>query len=458
MILSLLLTCAAIQDPPAPDAPTKLAPSFEREVRPLLMALCSGCHQPALLEGNLDLTTYAGLMHGTDGETILNTQTPDASALLEAVLPCEGLAPDMPPDGPALDAIQINLLRRWIAAGAPDDTLDAGPLYSPESPPVYTRAPVITSIAHSVDGSLLAVSAMNETLLYDTADLTISKRLVGLSERITSVRFSPDGTRLAVGGGTPGISGELQLWDIASTKLLWSRAVTHDTIRGLSFSPDGSLIACGGTDNTLRAMRTSDGVEVLYQASHADWVLSTDWSQDGSHLLSVGRDRSLKLIKVETQQFIDNVTSITPGALRGGLLAVRRHPSEEQVLIGGADGAPQIYRIFREKKRVIGDNYNLIRAFDAMPGRIYDLAWGPDGATLCCVSSTGRGGTLRAYTTADGAILWEQTIATGQFTLSIHPTRDSVICGGADGILRRHKLTDGTPIDERLVLPAENKS
>ncbi|MCH2107605.1 MAG: hypothetical protein MK291_13310, partial [Planctomycetes bacterium] len=369
-----------------------------------------------------------------------------------------GVAPDMPPKGTPLDAMEIDLLRRWIEAGAPDDTLDTGPRYSPDSPPVYSRAPVIASIAHSPDGALLAVSGMQETLLYSTEDLSLSARLVGLSERITSVKFSPDGSKLAVTGGTPAIAGELQLWDVNERSLIWSKAVTNDTIRGVSFSPDGSLIACGGTDNTLRALRTKDGEEALYQASHEDWVLSTAWSSDGSHLLSVGRDRSLKLVKVETQQFIDNVTSITPGALRGGLLSVRRHPSEEQVLVGGADGTPQLFRIFREKKRVIGDNYNLIRTFESVQGRIYDLAWSPDGASFVAASSTGKSGTLRAYKAEDGALLWEHDLPAGLFTVSIHPSGEHVTSAGSEGVLRRYELKAGVLAHELTVLPGKEKS
>ena len=453
MIFSLALTFAAAQAQPLQEVP-----SFEREVRPLLMARCSGCHQPALLEGGLDLTTHASILAGADGESILNLDAPEESSLLESVTPFEGVAPDMPPKAPPLDAMQIDLLRRWIAAGAPDDTLDTGPRYTPDSPPVYSRAPVIASIAHSPDGALLAVSGMQETLLYATEDMSLSSRLVGLSERITSVQFSPDGTKLAVTGGTPAISGELQLWDVNARALIWSKAVTNDTIRGVSFSPDGSLIACGGTDNTLRALRTKDGEEALYQASHEDWVLSTAWSSDGSHLLSVGRDRSLKLVKVETQQFIDNVTSITPGALRGGLLSVRRRPTEEQVLVGGADGTPQLFRIFREKKRVIGDNYNLIRAFDSSPGRIYDLAWSPDGGSFVAASSTGKSGSLRAYKTDDGALLWEHDLSAGVFTVSAHPSGERVISAGNDGILRRYELKSGALIDELTVLPGSEQS
>ena len=433
------------------------APSFEREIRPLLMARCSGCHQPALLEGGLDLTTHVGILAGADGDSILNSQTPDESPLLESVLHFDGLAPDMPPDAPPLNSIELDLLRRWIAAGAPDDSIDTGPRFSASSPPVYKRPPVISSIAHSPDGNWIAVSGMQEALLYSTEDWSLQGRLIGLSERITSVRFSPDGTRLAVSGGTPAIAGELQLWDVKERALLWSRAVTNDTIRGVSFSPDGSLIACGGTDNTLRALKAKDGEEVLYQASHEDWVLSTAWSKDGSHLLSVGRDRSLKLVKVETQQFIDNVTSITPGALRGGLLSVRRHPALEQVLVGGADGTPQLFRIFREQKRVIGDNYNLIRAFGRVPGRIYDLAWSPDGSSFVSASSTGTGGAIRAYRTEDGAILWEHELEHGLFAASVNPRGDRVICAGGEGVLRRYELTDGSIVDQHRIQPGDER-
>ena len=432
------------------------APSFEREIRPLLMARCSGCHQPALLKGGLDLTSYAALMAGADGDHILNFGRPEESVLLESVTSMEDLAPDMPPEGPALDALELSLLRRWIDAGAPDDTLNEGPRWTVSSPPIYNRAPVIASISHSPDGRWLAVSGMQETLVYSTDDLKLAKRLVGLSERITSVCFSPDSLSLAVAGGTPAISGELQLWDVESGTLKWSKAVTHDTIRGVSFSPDGALIACGGTDNTLRAVKTENGEQVLYQSSHTDWVLATAWSSDGSHLLSVGRDRSLKLVKVETQQFIDNVTSITPGALRGGLLAVKRHPKEELVLVGGADGAPQLFKIFREKKRVIGDNYNLIRSFEPLPGRVYDLAWAPNAETIVAVSSTGKVGWIRAYNSADGVARWSHKQAAGQFTTSIHPSGERAVCAGADGTLRRYQLSDGALIDELLVQPGRS--
>ena len=72
-----------------------------------------------------------------------------------------------------------------------------------------------------------------------------------------------------------------------------------------------------------------------------------------------------KLTEVATQRFMDNITSITPGALKGGLGAVARHPKRDEIVVGGSDGEPKLYRVFRQTVRVIGDDSNLIREFPA---------------------------------------------------------------------------------------------
>ena len=144
--------------------------------------------------------------------------------------------------------------------------------------------------------------------------------------------------------------------------------VTYDTVYGVSWSGDGTKIAFGCADNTLRAIDAATGKQVLYQGAHSDWVLDTVFSKDGTYLISVSRDRSMKLVEVATQRFVDNITSITPGALKGGLAAVDRHPTKDELLIGGADGVPKIYQMLRTKARVIGDDFNLIKAYEAGAG------------------------------------------------------------------------------------------
>ena len=194
-------------------------------------------------------------------------------------------------------------------------------------------------------------------------------RLVGLSERIESVAFSPDGK---IAGRHRRLarplrrSADLGRRHAASSR--YSLPVTYDTVYGASWSGDGTKIAFGCADNTVRAIDAATGKQVLFQGAHSDWVLDTVFSNDGTYLVSVSRDRSMKLTEVATQRFVDNITSITPGALKGGLTAVDRHPTKDELLIGGADGVPKIYQMHRTKARVIGDDFNLIQAYEADAG------------------------------------------------------------------------------------------
>src|SRR5581483_7579761 len=97
--------------------------------------------------------------------------------------------------------------------------------------------------------------------------------------------------------------GEVQIWDVAKRRLRHSLSFTFDTLYGASWSPDGSKVAFGCADNTLRAIDAETGKQVLFQGAHNDWVLDTVFSVEGTHLVSVSRDRSMKLTEVATQRF-----------------------------------------------------------------------------------------------------------------------------------------------------------
>ena len=346
--------------------------SYYKQVRPILQANCQGCHQPAKPQGGYVMTTFARLIAaGEGGKAAIVAGKPAESVLMTQITPKDGKA-EMPKGKAPLNAIEIELIRKWIEQGAADDTpANAVQRYDVDHPPVYTRAPVITSLDYSPDGRFLAVSGFHEVLIHKADGSGLVARLVGVSERIESAKFSPDGRRIAVTGGLPGRMGELQVWDLFEAKpdnappaadealkprLTLSVPVTFDTVYGASWSPDGKLISLGCADKTVRALDSQTGAQVFFNMAHDDWPQDTVFSTDGKFLISVGRDMTTKLYDVATQRFVDNVSSITPGALKGGIQAVARHPKNDEVLLGGSDGVPRIYRMQRATVRVIGDD------------------------------------------------------------------------------------------------------
>src|SRR6476620_327192 len=218
-----------------------------------------------------------------------------------------------------------------------------------------------------------------------------------MAERIESVRFSPDGKFLAATGGRPGRSGEVQIWDVADKKLALSVPVTNDSLFGVSWSPDGKRVAFGCTDKSVRAIDIKTGAQVLFQQSHDDWVLGTAFSVDGNHLATVGRDMAAKLIEVSTQRLIDNITSITPGALKGGIQSVVAHPLRDEILFGGSDGVPRIYRMARITARQIGDDANLLWELPSLPGRVFSVDITKDARVIAAGSSLDGHGSVNVY-------------------------------------------------------------
>lgn len=206
-------------------------------------------------KGDYIMTEFTRLMKGgEEGHAVVAGQ-PDVSHLLKEITPDASGKAEMPQKADPLHATQIALIKRWITEGAKDDTpASARQQYDMEHPPVYATAPLITSLDYAPDGKLIAVAGYHEVLLHRADGSGIEARLVGLSERIQKVAFSPDGSRLAVAGGSPGRMGEIQVWDVAKRKLEVSASITFDTLYGASWSPDGKLIAFGGADNSLRAI------------------------------------------------------------------------------------------------------------------------------------------------------------------------------------------------------------
>src|SRR5688500_8257715 len=96
----------------------KAAPDFSREVRPLLEPHCFQCHGPERQKGGLRLDTKEGAFKPADsGERAIVPGHASDSRLIKLVSSKDD-AERMPSKGEPLSAAQIDLLKRWIDAGA----------------------------------------------------------------------------------------------------------------------------------------------------------------------------------------------------------------------------------------------------------------------------------------------------------------------------------------------------
>jgi hypothetical protein len=95
--------------------------------------------------------------------------------------------------------------------------------------------------------------------LWDVATGRLLLTMEGHRSGISSLAFSPDGTRLATAGGGVNLLGELSRYDRSTT--LWDLHTGHRLLKldahfswvlAVAFSPDGKRLATGSLDNTVR--------------------------------------------------------------------------------------------------------------------------------------------------------------------------------------------------------------
>jgi hypothetical protein len=95
------------------------AVSFAEEIMPIFERSCLSCHGgpredgEIVTEASLDMTTYEGLMAGSEWGSVIEPGDPGESLLLDMVK-----VGDMPEDGDPLDPAEIETIETWIAEGA----------------------------------------------------------------------------------------------------------------------------------------------------------------------------------------------------------------------------------------------------------------------------------------------------------------------------------------------------
>lgn len=138
---------------------------YVKGVKPLLAEKCISCHGPLDQQAGLRLDAGDLIHRGGDSGEIINANEPDQSLLLARVCSVDA-GERMPPvdEGTPLNEEEIELVRRWIAAGAPYPS-DEFFLTEPKDhwafqPPTRPRIPTPSqSAAKSSDNRLNPIDA-----------------------------------------------------------------------------------------------------------------------------------------------------------------------------------------------------------------------------------------------------------------------------------------------------------
>ncbi len=364
----------------APRVRADSTPNFNSQVAPILQKNCLACHSSASKMGGLVMENYDALMKGGAHGVVIVPGKADQSRM---ILMLEGkVQPRMPFGGDPLPAADIATLKAWIddgalAPAAGEAAKALAPLAIPDIKPQVAVVSPVASVKFSPDGKLLAVGGYREVRLIDSSTGKPVATFSGHADYVRSIAFSPDGKMLAAAGGPPQRGGEIKIWDVNSHQLLKTLVGHKDCIYSVAWSPDGKLLASGSYDKMVKLWDVGTGQETQNLQDHIDAVFAVAFSPDGKHLASGSQDRSVKIWDIATGQRL-----YTLGDATDGLTSIAYSPSGKQIAAAGYDKTIYVWQV--------GDtDGQLLHSLIADEGSILALAWTPDGKILITSSADG---------------------------------------------------------------------
>ncbi len=377
---ALVLALALAWQARGAAAPT----SDTAEAMRLLKTNCFSCHNSEKKKGGLVMTSRETLLKGGENGEVLDLKTPEKSLLLESL--AAGADPHMPPKK-QLSPPQIEAMKRWVKAGAAWDA--ASLVNQPSAPRTVTPGALpatyrpVLAMAISPDSTRLAIGCGSDLVLYDISGTNLAVVVRGSAhlDPVQSIAWSPDGKQLVTGAFR-----RVVIWNAET--LAPERQVTDgltDRITAVRFLPEGKqfVIADGraAEDGTVRLLETSSGTITDSWQAHADTIFDLAVSADGKLLATAGGDKLVKIWDLATHRELAKLEGHV-----AQVLSLAFNADATQLVSGGADHQLKVWDVkTRERINTLGAYNTAINA----------MVWSPAGPTVLAASSAG---TVAAYT------------------------------------------------------------
>lgn len=294
----------------------------------------------------------------------------------------------------------------------------------------------VRGVAWSPDGTRVAVGGDQGVSVWSLEGREVWRQELEPDAHVWPVASSPDGKWIASGD----VKGNVRVWSADDGRMVWHKGGYGDRVEDLGWSPvGGQLVVAVPLANVVVVLEELTGREIRRFTRSADWgPTAASWSPDGKRLVtgSGWGERPLLVCvwgegdtpEVEAEGHTEEVCK------------VRWAPDGRRVVSASTDGTARLWDALTGAERM---------RFEMDEGvRPHSVAWSPDGR---CVA-TGNWGTHPPVTAEHHARVWDA--ATGEvvallrghtgaaFSVAFAPDRGLLATASFDGTVRIWDVSD----------------
>gem|GEM_PF-2014986 len=310
--------------------------------------------------------------------------------------------------------------------------LDASPAGPGNTPIPPIRG--ILSLALSPDGSILAIGGKYGRLsLVDAVTGKMLADLKGHVDDVTTVGFTPDGTRFATGSD----DRTVRVWDVKTRQQ--HRAKTwQGKIQSVGFSPNGRVLASAGKEDNIRFIDLAKDKELRPLRHEQGSISAVAFLPGGRFFVSIGHNVPIRIWDLTNYSV---ALQVPTQAQRVSDLAVS--PNGRAMAFSGED---QVIRVHAT------ETGRELRILECPGQNVSALAFSPDGRRL---ASGGKDRIIRVWDLGTGLCL--RTFEKLEHRVNaLAFTRDgrTLLSGGSEGLVRRFDAETGKELSPPLASEA----
>ncbi len=296
----------------------------------------------------------------------------------------------------------------------------------------------------SADGSVLAITSQNQILVLNTTSWELRHRLEDHTTAVDNITFNPSGTLLASGS----TDGELKVWSLVSGEVQFTVTVAEagrfggytDDVR---FSPDGSRLAVADDNGFALILDAATGEELARMRHDALWTNNITFNSDGSRLFvapgpnDVENDLTIWNIAADLSDDPSEPLAEWFGLHDNLITDLQLSPDGRYLATASQDTTVKIWD-------ATSDTAIEIATLNGHLNLVSDISFGPDSAKIATLSN----GEVCIWNISEAGAGEILNIADASTPVAFAPDGQSLIAVSPEGIVKIWRLQTGALLAE----------